>query len=116
MRRIIIGGMLAGMGLVGEAAAQPGAGMPRALDLDGDGLIQRSEATAANEARFRRLDVNGDGMVGKDEFDAAIGEVFSTMDTNGDGALSRVEIRGRAEQMRRLMGPGRPMDPLPGQP
>ena len=116
MRRIVMGALMAGLATVGAASAQPGAGMPRALDLDGDGMIQRSEVSAANDARFRRLDTNGDGMVSKDEFDAAIGQVFSAMDTNGDGALSRVEIRGRAEQMRRLMGPGRPMGPLPGQP
>ena len=69
-----------------------------AMDLDGNGVIEFSEARTFHEqkraerqrARFDRLDLNSDGLVTLDE---AVESRFQHLDTNDDGVLSRADRR-----------------------
>lgn len=87
----------------GVALAQQGQAM-RALDTNGDGLLQRSEMEAAVAARFARLDANHDGVVTLEEMQARVAPAFAAIDSNGDGALSRAEMRAKANEARALIG------------
>ncbi|RMH94545.1 hypothetical protein EBB59_02420 [Lysobacter pythonis] len=68
------------------------------LDKDGDGRINRVEASAkpALAARFDRLDVNKDGFLDRADREARMkarrDDWFKAADSNGDGQLSRAEF------------------------
>lgn len=65
------------------------------IDADGDGFIDKSEATRAFRGgagdpmrrRLAAMDVNGDGKVAHDEFQGPQ-PLFDRLDTNKDGAIS----------------------------
>ena len=41
------------------------------MDIDGDGVVSKSEFIAAQEKRFDEMDANNDGIIQKEEFKAA---------------------------------------------
>jgi len=115
---IAIGLLVAGGVLTHAAVAQPGPGrggftLP-GVDADGDGLITRSEANAAIDARFEQFDTNADGAISRDEirtgFEARrterrermqsrADERFGEVDANGDGALSLAEMQAARPEL-----------------
>lgn len=84
-------------------------------DTNKDGVVDRSEWTAGQEARFKQLDTDKDGKLSKDELFArarqASGTVlpadrtlerqdafFSRMDADRDGAISKAEFMSQADR------------------
>lgn len=101
--------------LPGDAPKPPGARFA-ALDKNGDGFIDRSEAAADPRlaAKFDELDRNQDGKLSPDELRRHAGPrmhgmrdggVFARLDTNKDGRISREEAQadprfaGRFDQL-----------------
>jgi hypothetical protein len=108
----------------GETPAAPAA--PAALparepagvmryDTNKDGVVDRAEWTAGQQARFKRLDANGDGKLTQDELFArtpAVGNsvlpsdrqaqrqsaYFQSLDTDKDGVVTLVEFMALGER------------------
>lgn len=77
-------------------------GMMR-YDANKDGVVDRAEWAAGQEARFKQLDTNGDGKLSpaelsprgdSDRSDA----LFKRMDTDKDGAVSQAEFMTLADR------------------
>jgi Ca2+-binding EF-hand superfamily protein len=116
-----------GDGVITRREWTRGAGLFRAFDLNGDGMLSGIELQSAaarrrtfeeldrnqngqlrtdewryDAATFRRLDRNADGLVTMTEFaDTELDDLredrFDTLDRNNDGYLARGEWRGAAE-------------------
>jgi Ca2+-binding EF-hand superfamily protein len=56
-------------------------------------MISLEELTSRQDKRFQMLDLNADGMIDKTEFNGRIVAMFEKMDSNGDGNLDEKEIR-----------------------
>jgi Ca2+-binding EF-hand superfamily protein len=56
-------------------------------------MISLGELTSHQDKRFQMLDLNADGMIDKTEFNGRIFAMFEKMDSNGDGSLDDIEIR-----------------------
>lgn len=84
-------------------------------DTNKDGIVDRAEWKAGQEARFKRLDANGDGKLTQDEFFArtpAVGNsvlpsdlqagrqsaYFQRLDADKDGVVTLVEFMAQAER------------------
>src|ERR1700704_1189212 len=100
------------------AAAERGGRAPSGLmryDTNKDGVVDRAEWKAGQEARFKRLDTNGDGKLTQDELFArtpAIGNsvlptdrqaqrqstYFQLLDADKDGAVTLVEFMAQADR------------------
>lgn len=76
-------------------------------DTDADGILTKTEITAAREARrsaraerrderFAKADANGDGRLDPDEFvelrSERVGGMFARLDKDGDGTLTKAEL------------------------
>jgi hypothetical protein len=92
--------------------------VPRGLmryDTNKDGVVDRAEWKAAQEARFKRLDTNGDGKLTEDELFArtpAIGNsvlptdrqvqrqssYFQLLDADKDGVVTLAEFMAQADR------------------
>ena len=49
-------------------------------------MISLDELTSRQDKRFQMLDLNADGMIDKTEFNGRIVAMFEKMDSTGDGA------------------------------
>ncbi len=95
-----------------ESTREPG-GVMR-YDTNKDGVVDRAEWKAGQEARFKRLDANGDGKLTQDELfartPAAGGSVlpsdrqaerqsayFQRLDSNKDGVVTLIEFMAVAD-------------------
>ena len=95
-----------------KPAPTPRTGMMR-YDTNGDGFVDRSEWTAAQEARFKQLDIDRDGKLSRDELfsrtPASGGSVlpsdaqvrrqatyFKLLDADNDGFVSKTEFMAQA--------------------
>ena len=84
-------------------------------DTNKDGVVDRAEWKAGQEARFKRLDANGDGKLTQDELFArtpAIGNsvlptdrqaqrqstYFQLLDTDKDGVVTLAEFMAQADR------------------
>ena len=56
-------------------------------------MISLEELTSRQDKRLQMLDLNADGMIDKTEFNGRIVAMFEKMDSNGDGSLGDKEIR-----------------------
>ena len=56
-------------------------------------MISLEELTSRQDKRFQMLDLNADGMIDKTDFNGRIVAMFEKMDSNGDGSLDNKEIR-----------------------
>ena len=56
-------------------------------------MISLEELTSRQDKRFQMLDLNAEGMIDKTEFNGRIVAMFEKMDRNGDGTLDDKEIR-----------------------
>lgn len=101
-----------------EKAARTSSSLPRGLmryDTNKDGVVDRAEWKAAQEARFKRLDTNGDGKLTQDELFArtpAIGNsvlptdrqvqrqssYFQLLDSDKDGVVTLAEFMAQADR------------------
>ncbi|MDP1753319.1 MAG: hypothetical protein Q8L22_28030 [Reyranella sp.] len=96
-----------------EPAREP-TGVMR-YDTNKDGIVDRAEWTAGQEARFKRLDANGDGKLTQDELFArtpAVGNsvlpsdrqagrqsaYFQRLDADKDGVVTPIEFMAVAER------------------
>ncbi len=84
--------------LIGTTAliAAPGEGRVKA-DADGNGVITKSEAMTAADARFAKMDVNSDGVLNAADREAKAKQHFAKMDANGDGAVTEAEFLAARE-------------------
>jgi EF-hand domain pair/EF hand len=102
----------------GEKPARASNSVPRGLmryDTNKDGVVDRAEWKAAQEARFKRLDTNGDGKLTEDELFArtpAIGNsvlppdrqvqrqstYFQLLDADKDGVVTLAEFMAQADR------------------
>ena len=100
------------------APAERGGRAPSGLmryDTNKDGVVDRAEWKAGQEARFKRLDTNGDGKLTQDELFArtpAIGNsvlptdrqaqrqstYFQLLDTDKDGVVTLAEFMAQADR------------------
>jgi Ca2+-binding EF-hand superfamily protein len=100
------------------APAERGDRAPSGLmryDTNKDGVVDRAEWKAGQEARFKRLDANGDGKLTQDELFArtpAIGNsvlptdrqaqrqstYFQLLDTDKDGVVTLAEFMAQADR------------------
>jgi Ca2+-binding EF-hand superfamily protein len=79
-------------------------------DTNKDGVVDRQEWAAGQEARFKLLDTNGDGKLTKDELFVGNGTppsdrqirsqatYFGLLDTDKDGVVSKAEFLAQAER------------------
>jgi Ca2+-binding EF-hand superfamily protein len=79
-------------------------------DTNKDGIVDRTEWAAGQDARFRLLDTNGDGKLSKDELFVGNGTppndrqirsqatYFQLLDTDKDGTVSKAEFLAQAER------------------
>jgi len=91
-----------------KPASRPTSGVMR-YDANGDGIVDRAEWNAGQDARFKELDVNADGKLSQDELFArtpASGDnvlptdkqvqrqtaYFQRLDTDKDGFVSKAEF------------------------
>ena len=101
-----------------EKPARASSAVPRGLmryDTNKDGVVDRAEWKAAQEARFKRLDANGDGKLTQDELFArtpAIGNsvlptdrqaqrqstYFQLLDADKDGVVTLAEFMAQADR------------------
>ncbi len=101
-----------------EKPARASNSVPRGLmryDTNKDGVVDRAEWKAAQEARFKRLDTNGDGKLTEDELFArtpAIGNsvlppdrqvqrqssYFQLLDADKDGVVTLAEFMAQADR------------------
>ena len=59
-----------------------------ALDANGDGKVDKSEATVVfTEVQFTQIDANGDGVITVEELTEQVHADFKTADQDGDGVL-----------------------------
>lgn len=99
-----------------EKPARTSSSVPRGLmryDTNKDGVVDRAEWKAAQEARFKRLDTNGDGKLTEDELFArtpAVGNsvlptdrqvqrqssYFQLLDADKDGVVTLAEFMAQA--------------------
>jgi hypothetical protein len=94
--------------------ARPATGVMR-YDSNKDGVVDRAEWNAGQEARFKRLDTDGDGKLTKDELFARTpargssvlpsdrqvqrqSAYFERLDTDRDGAVTLAEFMALAER------------------
>lgn len=97
-----------------ERPVRTGGGIMR-YDANKDGVVDKAEWNAGQEARFKRLDANGDGKLSQEELFArtpAIGNsvlpsdrqaqrqstYFQRMDSDRDGAVSMTEFMAQADR------------------
>ena len=88
---------------------RPARGLMR-YDANNDGLVDRAEWTAGQEARFKELDTDGDGKLTQDEMFVGAGAppsdvrirrqaaYFRLLDTDKDGFVSKAEFMAQAER------------------
>ncbi len=101
-----------------EKPARASSAVPRGLmryDTNKDGVVDRAEWKAAQEARFKQLDTNGDGKLTQDELFArtpAIGNsvlptdrqaqrqstYFQLLDADKDGMVTLAEFMAQADR------------------
>ena len=101
-----------------DRSARSASAAPRGLmryDTNKDGVVDRAEWKAAQEARFKQLDTNKDGKLTQDELFArtpAVGDsvlpsdrqvqrqssYFQLVDTDKDGFVSFAEFMAQAER------------------
>jgi len=101
-----------------EKPARASSAVPRGLmryDTNKDGVVDRAEWKAAQEARFKQLDANGDGKLTQDELFArtpAIGNsvlptdrqaqrqstYFQLLDADKDGVVTLAEFMAQADR------------------
>jgi Ca2+-binding EF-hand superfamily protein len=112
-KRIYLAGTALLLGLAAGAGAQPGGGMLRMMDTDGDGRVSEAEfkppRRGPGSERLQQADSNDDGMVSREEHAAMMAErqqqmqaraeaMFAAADADGDGALSQEEMQRAAFQ------------------
>jgi hypothetical protein len=101
-----------------ERPARVSSSVPRGLmryDTNKDGVVDRAEWKAGQEARFKQLDANGDGKLTQDELFArtpAVGNsvlptdrqvqrqstYFQLLDTDKDGVVTLAEFMAQAQR------------------
>ena len=67
--------------------------MAKKLNINNAGMISLEELSRSQDKRFQILDLNADGMIDKTEFNGRIVAMFEKMDSIGDGNLNDKEIR-----------------------
>lgn len=82
--------------------ARTATGMMR-YDANKDGVVDRAEWAAGQEARFKQLDTNGDGKLSPSELSPRgdsdrSDALFKRMDTDKDGAVSQAEFMTLADR------------------
>ena len=69
-------------------------------DADGNGIVSKTEAVAAADARFAKMDANGDGKISVEDRSAMTKKHFTDMDTDKNGSISETEFNAaHAERM-----------------
>ena len=95
LKNILLGGVAATLVTVALGAEEGGGGVLREADLDGDGILQRAEATTKATSRFNELDKNGDDML-------SLGELPKQM-PGADRSKERAEkMKARHEAMQAM--------------
>jgi hypothetical protein len=106
---LIGGGALALM--VGAAAIAVPAMTDKAKgDVDGNGIISKSEAMTLADTRFKAMDTNADGKISPEDREARSKARFAEMDADKNGSISEAEFaaaHAARMEMRGQNGEGR---------
>ena len=91
-----------------QAALAQTAGQAKSTyDVNGDGVLDEQERSAAKQALTQKFDTNGDGQLSEQEKEQAKNQLRQTaitlFDTNGDGQLSEAEREQARQTIRSLM-------------
>ena len=99
MRKIILIGATSAIVLAAAAYALPMT-KPSKMDLDGNGVVTKTEAMTAADTMFTKMDANNDGTINAADREAKVKLRFQAMDADKNGSVTEAEmIASRDDRM-----------------
>ena len=91
MRKIILIGATSAIVLAAAAYALP-MSKPSKMDLDGNGVVTKTEAMTAADTMFTKMDANNDGTINAADRETKVKIRFQAMDADKNGSITEAEM------------------------